>query len=60
MRIKLNSDQIASLLEGKEVEAKDITGQAVKIIASDDGVNVYRNKINKALDNVERDIYSPR
>lgn len=56
IRIKLDSQHIASLLAGQEIEVKDFKGQLVHIIASDDGVNVYREACNRALDKVERNL----
>ena len=51
VRVSLNSDHLATLVTGQEV-AIEAAHCEVNILASDDGIEVYRQKINQALDSL--------
>lgn len=52
IRIKLCANDVKKLLTGEVVSVKDVMGQEVQIIASDDGVDVYQKACDKALQEV--------
>ena len=56
IRLKLDSSEIAKMLTGAVVETSCYLGTEVRkisVIASDDGVEQYRERINNALDQVQ-------
>ena len=56
IRIKVDSHDIKGLLLGKMVSVKDVRGNEVQIIASDEGVDVYQAACDEALNKVRADL----
>ena len=56
IRIKIDHTHIKELLSGNEIEVQDRKGNTVNMIASDDGIEVYRKACNEALDKMEESL----
>lgn len=56
--VSLDSDDIALLLRGKMILKLTPDGfYQINMIAKDDGVDVYRKKVMKSLEEVEAQLY---
>ena len=56
IRIKLDHTHIKELLSGNEIEVQDAIGNTVNMIASDDGVEVYRRACDEAINKMEESL----